>query len=100
VRHSVAIVYVSQAKGVTPTSNQTLSFQLVHLPPPPAGTNVISFNTVFTVADTVPNTLGAFRTVANPNAAAVIDTLSIVLTNAASLAGSNPMGLDTIVLTR
>ena len=37
---------------------------------------------------------------ANPNAAAVIDTLSIVLTNAASLGGSNPMGLDTIVLTR
>jgi hypothetical protein len=179
--------YVSQGKGVTLTSNQTLSFQLVHLPPPPAGTNVISFNglavqnasvsgysesgcdvsavsggwiawttyghpapsivfnapagttitgdirlsasgatfrfqsvdlyssttqipysitglrnssTVFTVADTVPNTLGAFRTVANPNVAAVIDTLSIVLTNAASLAGSNPMGLDTIVLPR
>ena len=182
--------YVSQSKGVTLTSNQTLSFQLVHLPPappPPAGTTIIGFNglavngasvtsytesgftvlptsgawvagttygnpapfiqftapggttvigevrvsaggsvfsfksvdlyasttripytltgvrnssTVFTVADTLPNTLGNFRTVANPNAAAVIDTLSIVLTNAASLAGSNPMGLDTIVLTR
>jgi hypothetical protein len=182
--------YVSQAKGVTLTSNQTLSFQLTRQPvpaPPPAGTTIIGFNgltvngtavpsytesgftvlptsgawvagttygnpapfiqftapggtmvtgelrvstsgstfsfksvdlyssttsipytitglrnssTVFTVADTVPNTLGNFRTVVNPNAAAGIDTLSIVLTNAASLAGSNPMGLDTIVLTR
>src|SRR2546426_9308736 len=38
---------VSQSKGVTLTSNQTLSFQLVHLPPapaPPAGTTIISFN--------------------------------------------------------
>src|SRR5207245_4921942 len=34
-------------KGVTLTSNQTFSFQLVHLPPapaPPAGTTIISFN--------------------------------------------------------
>jgi hypothetical protein len=173
---------------VTLTSNQTLSFQLVHLPPappPPAGTTIIGFNglvvngapvstytesgftvlptsgawvasttygnpapfiqfsappgtaragevrvstggsvfsfksvdlyasvtpipytitgfrnssTVFSFADTLPNTLGNFRTVANPSAAVVIDTLSIILTNVA--VDGSPMGLDTIVLAR
>jgi len=55
---------------------------------------------VFTVKDTVPNTFGRFRTVANPNAALVVDAISIVLTNAAAPCCANPMGLDTIVLTR
>jgi hypothetical protein len=55
---------------------------------------------VFTLKDTVPNTLGRFRTVANPNPALVVDAISIVLTNAAAQCCANPMGLDTIVLTR
>jgi len=185
--------YVSQSKGVTLTSNQTLSFQLTRqsttLPPspPPSGAAVIGFSgltangasvstymesgltvsaasgpweasttygnpapfiqfyaapgttvtgevrvtaggsifsfysvdlyssttpipytitglrnasPVFTVKDTLPNTFGNFRTVANPNASALIDAVSIVLTNTAGIAGRNPMGLDTIVLTR
>lgn len=61
---------------------------------------------VVTLADTVPNTFGDFVTVANPSPSTVIDTLSIRLTNAppaacASFTGpcSNPMGVDTIVLT-
>jgi len=58
-------------------------------------------STVFTLAGTLPNTFGTFKTVVNPNAAAVIDTLSIVLTNTSGCCGNgNPMGLDTIVLTR
>jgi hypothetical protein len=46
------------------------------------------------------NNYGNFITVANPDSAAVIDTLSIVLTNAAAGCCDNPMGLDNIVLTR
>ena len=185
--------YVSQSKGVTLTSNQTLSFQLTRQPttpppsPPPPGAVVISFSglsangasvttytesgfivsatsgaweasttygnlalfiqffalpgttvtgevrvtlggsvftfssvdlyssttpipytvtglrnsaTVFTLVDTLPNTRGNFRTVANPNAAASVDAVSIVLTNAAAACCDNPMGLDTVVLNR
>jgi hypothetical protein len=56
--------------------------------------------TVFTVTNTIPNTFGQFRTVVNPEATDVIDTLSIVLTNAAAPCCGNPMGFDTIVLGR
>jgi len=63
-------------------------------------TGLRSSATVFTLADTLPNTFGNFRAVGNPNAAAPIDALSIVLTNAAAGCCRNPMGLDTIVLTR
>jgi hypothetical protein len=40
--------------------------------------------TVFAVSGTVPNTFGNFATVPNPNVTAVIDALSIVLTNPAA----------------
>lgn len=55
---------------------------------------------VFTLKDTLPNTFGNFRSVPNSNPALVVDALSIVLTNAAAPCCGNPMGLDTIVLTR
>jgi hypothetical protein len=55
---------------------------------------------VFTVSGTVPNTFGAFKTLPNPNSAALIDAASIVLTNNAAPCCSNPMGLDNILLTR
>jgi hypothetical protein len=56
---------------------------------------------VFTVTDTLPNLFGNFKAITNPNAAVVIDTLSIVLTNVATVVvGSNSMGVDNIVLTR
>ena len=55
--------------------------------------------TVLSVSDTLPNTFGNFRTVFNPTPAVAIDTLSILLTNAAAPCCRNPMGLDTIVLT-
>ncbi len=51
---------------------------------------------VFSVSGTVPNTFGNFATVANPNAADLIDTLVIDLTNGVA---QNPMGLDNIRLT-
>jgi len=53
---------------------------------------------VFTASDTLPNTFGNFRTVVNPHAADLIDTLIIRLTNSPGV--TNPMGLDNIVLTR
>ena len=56
-------------------------------------------STVFTVTDALPHTVGDFRTVANPDSGVIIDTLSIVLTNAAASCCRNPMGLDNIVLT-
>jgi hypothetical protein len=183
--------YVTQSKSVTLTSDQTLSFQLVHLPPPPpppAGTTIIGFgglsmngvavtsytesgftvvpaagawtalttygapapslvfnaaagttvngelritavdgtvfrfkavdlyssttgvpyritglrnaSSVFTVTDTLPLLFGNFKTITNPNVAAVIDTLAVALTNAAAPCCGNPMGVDNIVLTR
>jgi hypothetical protein len=49
--------------------------------------------TVFTLANTLPNTFGDFATVVNPQASAVIDTLVISLTD-----GVSAMGLDNIVL--
>jgi hypothetical protein len=55
--------------------------------------------TVFTVTGTLPNTFGGFQTVANPNPADVIDTLSVTLINSAAPCCRNPMGLDNIVLT-
>jgi Carboxypeptidase regulatory-like domain len=181
--------YVSQSKGVTLTSNQTLSFQLTRQPttPTPSGTTIISFNgltlngasvtsytesgftvlptlgawvavttygnpapfidffapagttvtgaiqvkaggatfsfksvdlyssttpipytitglrnstSTFTMAATLPNTFGGFATVVNPNAASMVDTLIISLTNPSAACCTNPMGLDNIVVTR
>ena len=63
-------------------------------------TGVRNDHAVFTLADTLPNTFGAFRTVANSHAADLIDTLIIGLTNATAACCSNPMGLDNIVLVR
>jgi hypothetical protein len=51
----------------------------------------------FTVANTVPNPFGAFTTVVNPQAAEMIDTLVISLSNPSAV--ETPMGLDNIVLT-
>ena len=56
---------------------------------------------VYTVTDTLPNTFGNFRTVVNPHATDVIDTLTISLSNpSASPFGNsqNPMGLDNVVV--
>jgi hypothetical protein len=55
---------------------------------------------VLTVVDRLPNTFGNFRTVVNPQADALIDTLVISLTNQAAPCCQNPMGLDNIVLAR
>jgi hypothetical protein len=53
---------------------------------------------VFSVAGTLPNTFGNFRTVENPGGRDSVDTLLIRLSNQAPADGSNPMGLDNIVL--
>jgi hypothetical protein len=54
---------------------------------------------VFTATGTVPNTFGAFRTVSNPYAEVLVDSVTIVLTNPAMPACcGNSMGLDNIVL--
>jgi hypothetical protein len=52
---------------------------------------------VFTMTDKVPNTFGAFRTVSNPQPAAVIDKLIIQLTNASPACCGNPMGVDNLM---
>lgn len=64
-------------------------------------TGVRNLAVVFTATDTLPNTFGNFRTVVNPYATDVIDTLTISLSNpSASPFGnsSNPMGLDNVVV--
>jgi hypothetical protein len=82
----------------------TFTFNAVDLyssttPIPYTITGFRNSSAVFKLTGTIPNTSGAFRTVLNSNAAA-IDSLSIVLTNAAASCCPNPMGLDNIVLTR
>jgi hypothetical protein len=54
--------------------------------------------TQFTITNTLPNTFGNFATVANPQAAAMIDTLVISLTNPSP--GVNPIGVDNIAVTK
>jgi hypothetical protein len=56
--------------------------------------------TVFDLSDIVPNTFGSFKTVKNVDASAMIDRLSIVLSNSAATCCKNPTGLDTIVLSK
>ena len=60
----------------------TFSFKSVELyaslvPIPYQITGLRNSTTVFTLADTVPNTFGNFATVVNPQGSAVIDTLVI-----------------------
>ena len=76
----------------------TFSFKSVDLyasliPIPYQITGLRNSTTVFTLANTLPNTFGDFATVVNPQASAVIDTLVISLTN-----GVSAMGLDNIVV--
>jgi hypothetical protein len=53
---------------------------------------------VFSMTGTLPNTYGNFKTVEHPTGRDTVDTLLIRLSNAAPAGGSNPMGLDNIVL--
>lgn len=55
--------------------------------------------TVFSVANTQPNTFGRFATVPNPHSTTDIDALLIRLSNPSTPCCSNPMGLDNIVIT-
>jgi hypothetical protein len=55
---------------------------------------------VFRASGTVPRTFGAFATVNNTSAAAIIDTLVIRVTNPATACCSNPVGLDNIAVVR
>jgi hypothetical protein len=55
---------------------------------------------MFTMTATLPNTFGNFVTVVNPQAAAVIDTLVVNLTNTSAACCSNPMGVDNIAVSK
>lgn len=88
-------------------SSGTFTFESVDLyssvtPIPYVITGIARTSTAFTLQGTVPNTLGRFATVPNPNRAVRIDALVIRLTNAVPGGGgsnsSNPMGLDNLVL--
>jgi len=50
------------------------------------------------MANTLPNTFGTFVAVMNPQAADMIDTLVISLTNPSP--GVNPIGVDNIAVTK
>jgi Carboxypeptidase regulatory-like domain len=56
--------------------------------------------TVFTLSNTLGNTFGNFATVVNPQSTALIDALSIQLTNAAAPCCDNPIGIDNISVSR
>jgi hypothetical protein len=75
----------------------TFSFKSVDLyssttPIPYQITGLRNSTNLFALSATVPNTFGDFKTVTNPNSTAVIDTLSIVVTNAAAACCRNPIG--------
>jgi hypothetical protein len=61
-------------------------------------TGVRGVAVVYTVTDTLPNTFGNFRTVVNPHATDVIDTLTISLSNPTAPNPTNPTGLDNVVV--
>jgi hypothetical protein len=65
-----------------------------------SGVKEVEFGDTLPAAGIVGNTFGAFRTVTTPSAGRLVDTLTITLTNPALAGGSNPMGLDNIVLGR
>jgi hypothetical protein len=65
-------------------------------PIPYAITRYLDTEHVFSLQGTLPNTFGNFATLANLQANALIDRLTITLTNSV---GTNPMGLDNIVVT-
>jgi hypothetical protein len=82
---------------------QTFSFASVDLyasttPIPYVITGSRNGATVFTLDGRLPNTFGKFLPVHAADPSAVIDTLTIRLTNAAAPCCGNPMGLDNIVL--
>jgi hypothetical protein len=52
------------------------------------------------MAATLPNTFGNFLTVLNPQAADLIDTLVISLSNPAAPCCANPMGVDNIAVSK
>jgi hypothetical protein len=60
-------------------------------------TGLLGSTEVFSVSGTVPNPLGTFATVTNPNVGDLIDTLYIELANGTACCES-PMGLDNIRL--
>lgn len=63
------------------------------------GTKEVDFSA--TLPGVVGNTFGDFRTVVTPSAGRLLDTLTVTLTNTMPpIGGSNPMGLDNIVLGR
>ena len=102
------IEFVTQA-GVSETGQvqvtapgSAFSFVSVDLyssvtPIPYVFTGLMGSTKVFSVSGTVPNTLGNFATVANPNTGDLIDTLVIELTNGTACC-ENPMGLDNVRL--
>jgi hypothetical protein len=63
---------------------------------PYAITGYLDTAQMYSLQGTLPNTFGNFATLANPQANVLIDRLTITLTNPV---GTNPMGLDNIVVT-
>ena len=59
---------------------------------------ILNGMTIYVVKGTVPNTFGNFATVTNPKASTVIDRLIILVDNPSTCC-SNPVGIDTIVVT-
>jgi hypothetical protein len=71
-------------------------------PIPYVFTGIAGSSTVFAVTGRQGNTFGNFVRVANPQSSAPIDTLLIHLTNTLpnTCCGSNPMGIDNVVILR
>ena len=104
-----SIVFFAQGgttltRGVSVTAGaSTFRFISVDLyssmtPIPYAITGLRGSAVVFSMTGTLPNTFGNFRTLEHPNGRDTIDTLVISLSNPAPAGGSNPMGLDNIVV--
>ena len=81
-------------------SFKSVDFYSSTTPIPYVITGVSKGATVFRLSNTLGNTFGNFATVANPQPTALIDALSIDLTNPAAPCCPNPMGIDNIAVSR
>ena len=93
-----------QASSVTVTrAGEAFTFGAIDLyssvtPIPYTLLGTLGGRTVLSASGTVPNTFGNFATVPSTDATAALDRLEVTLTTARLLVGSNPYGIDNIVV--
>lgn len=90
------------AAGTSPFTLVSVRLYSSITPIPYVLRGVLNGATVYTIAGTVPNTFGSYATVVNPQAATLVDTVYLTVTNPAiptcPTCNGNPVGVDDLVL--